>query len=113
MIQVKLYRDYENRIRGYNITGHAGYDVKGEDIVCAAVSVLAQTILLALVKVCKIKKKDIDYSIDEGNMDVKIPNIPDREQDIKVEALLNTFEVGIEAIVESYPGYVVIENREV
>lgn len=42
MIEVKVYNN------GFTITGHAGYDVMGKDIVCAAVSALSQTCVISL-----------------------------------------------------------------
>ena len=98
---------------GYNITGHAGYDTKGEDIVCAAISVLAQTVLLSLADVCNIEEKYIEYSIDEGVMNVMISDDLDNDRYMEAEILLNTLEVGVRAIIENYPGYVTVGYREV
>ena len=40
MIQVVVWRDSGQQIRGIDLDGHAGYGEEGEDIVCAAVSAL-------------------------------------------------------------------------
>ncbi len=40
MIQVVIWKDSGQQIRGIDLEGHAGYGEEGEDIVCAAVSVL-------------------------------------------------------------------------
>ena len=42
MIKVTIYQNSEGEITGVSIQGHAGYADNGSDIVCAAVSVLAQ-----------------------------------------------------------------------
>ena len=42
MIKVTIYQSSEGEISGFAIQGHAGYAESGSDIVCAAVSVLAQ-----------------------------------------------------------------------
>ena len=42
MIKVTIYQSSEGEILGFAIQGHAGYAESGSDIVCAAVSVLAQ-----------------------------------------------------------------------
>ncbi len=115
MIKVTIYIDQQNRIERYNITGHAGYDVEGKDIVCAAVSMLGQTTLLALVKVCNIGEEKIGYLMDDkkGILDVKIPTELDKDTRNKVETVFRTFEVGIQSIVENYPEYVTLKYREV
>ena len=40
MIKAKLYQK-ENKICAFEISGHAGYAPHGEDIVCAAVTILS------------------------------------------------------------------------
>lgn len=115
MIEVTIYKNNNGSIEGYNVTGHAEYDVYGKDIVCAAVSVLAQTILISLVEVCNVEEEKINYNIDDkkGIVNVKIP------QDIALniandmEIVLKTFEVGIKSIVENYSEYVTLKYKEV
>ena len=40
MIEVIIYRTKNHEIIGFDVEGHAGYGEYGEDIVCAAVSIL-------------------------------------------------------------------------
>ncbi|HHU73728.1 MAG TPA: ribosomal-processing cysteine protease Prp [Clostridiales bacterium] len=40
MIQVTIYKNADNLITGYKLSGHADYSEYGSDIVCAAVSAL-------------------------------------------------------------------------
>lgn len=115
MIIAKIYKDKMSYIRRYSIKGHAGYADYGKDIVCAAMSILAQTTLLSLVEVCGLDENTIKYSIDEksGFIDVELPK--DIEISIleKTQILLESLIVGINSIVESYPEYVTLENGEV
>lgn len=115
MIKVNLYKNKEDYIEKYNVSGHAGYASKGQDIVCAAVSVLAQTTLMSLIEVCGIDEEEIKYAIDDekGILDVNIPKTIDSDIRNKVQIVLKTFELGIKSIIESYPGYVTLEYREV
>lgn len=115
MIKVKLFKNRTGYIEKYNITGHSGYDVKGQDIVCAAVSILAQTVLISLVEVCGIKEEEMDYLIDEkkGILDVNIPKAINADTRNKTEVILKTLEVGIKSIIESYPEYITLEYGEV
>ncbi|MCF6465364.1 ribosomal-processing cysteine protease Prp [Clostridium sp. Cult2] len=115
MIKVTIFKDKKGYIGRYNISGHAGYDIKGKDIVCAAVSVLAQTTLVSLVEVCGVPEKEIDYTIDEENgiIDVTISKVIDDNLRMKTEIVLKTLEVGIKSILENYPEYVTLKYREV
>ncbi|NLY67611.1 MAG: ribosomal-processing cysteine protease Prp [Tissierellia bacterium] len=115
MTKVTIYKNDKGYILRYKVLGHSGYDVKGKDIVCAAVSCLSQTALIALVEVLNIREEDIDYFIDEdmGLLDVKIPQNMPSEKLEKINIVLRTFEVGIKSIIESYPGYVTLLYEEV
>jgi hypothetical protein len=116
VIKVKIFKDKKNGfIERYNISGHAGYDVKGQDIVCAAVSALAQTVLISLVEVCGINEEKIDYLIDEGKglLSVKVPKTIDIDTRNRAEIVLRVLEVGIKSIIENYPEYVTLEYGEV
>src|SRR5690554_4674944 len=111
MIKAEIYKDNKGHIKRYIISGHAGYDVYGKDIVCAAVSVLAQTTLLSLVKVCGLEENTIRYSIDEesGFLDVELPREIDTRVLGKTQVLLESFLVGINSIKESYPEHITLK----
>ncbi|WMM23544.1 ribosomal-processing cysteine protease Prp [Tissierella sp. MB52-C2] len=114
MIVAKIFRDEKNKIKKYTIEGHANYDSYGKDIVCAAMSVLSQTTLLSLVKVCGIDEKTIKYSIDDiGFLSVELPNNIEDDKLEKTQILLESLVVGIKSIIESYPEYVTLKNGEV
>lgn len=114
MIDVKILKD-ENGLRGYRISGHANYRESGEDIICAGVSMLSQTILESLVKVSKIREEEIKYNIEAetGFLDVLIP----KELDDKVfndsQILIKSLVTGIELIIEAYPNYIKMAYEEV
>ncbi len=115
MIKVKIFRDRNNYIKKYTISGHANFDEHGKDIVCAAISVLAQTTLLSLVEVCGLKEESIEFQIDDkiGFLDVNLPRNIENEIIEKTQIVLNTLVVGINSVIESYPKYVTLQNREV
>ena len=113
MIKIDLYSDSLGDIRRYHVKGHADFAEYGEDIVCAAISVLAQTTLIGLVEVLNLKENEIFYKIDEntGYLNVELKDIKD-ENDLKSsQLLLETFKLGIQSIQESYPGNIKIEYR--
>lgn len=115
MIKVKIFRDENDYIKKYTISGHANFDDYGKDIVCAAISILSQTALLSLVEVCGLKEESIEYKIDDktGFLDVNLPMNIEKVILEKTQIVLNTLVVGINSVIESYPKYVTLQNREV
>lgn len=114
MIDVIILRD-NKMLRGYRILGHANYRTSGEDIICAGVSMISQTVLESLVKVSKIREDEIIYNIDEdtGLLDVLIPNELNDDVLNDSQVLLKTLITGIELMIEAYPDYIKMAYEEV
>lgn len=115
MTKVEIFKDNMGNIIRYRVSGHTGFAEEGEDIVCSAISVLAQTILVALVEVIGILESELDFNIDEkkGILDVKLPKSIEEITKKEAQILLKTFELGIKKIIESYSEYVTLKYREV
>ncbi len=113
MIKIKLFSDPLGNIIQYDIKGHANFAPYGEDIVCAAISVLGQTTLMGLVEVLQLKREEIFYKIDDntGYLNVKLKEIKDKELVKDTQILLQTFKLGIESIQDTYPENLKIEYR--
>lgn len=114
MTNVEIFRD-KDYILGFKIKGHTDYAAYGQDIVCAAISVLSQTSLMALVEVCGIDENKLDYKIEDetGFLEVNLPRNLNIVTIEKSQIVLRTFELGIKAIIESYPDNVTLINGEV
>lgn len=115
MIRITIYKDKNNYIKRYSVSGHANYDEHGRDIVCAAVSVLTQTTLLSINRVAKIEEDQIFYSINQksGYLDVEILDDISVEEFKNAQIILMSLVVGLESVIDSYPDYVTLEYREV
>ncbi len=110
MTRAEFFKDNKGNFVKYIVKGHSGYDEIGKDIVCAAISTLTQTGLLALKKVCEV---NVEYLLEEGSIEVKIPqNINDKTKK-KCNIVINTILVGLENISESYPENITLKYREV
>ena len=48
MIKATIFRNNADELVGFEISGHAGFAERGQDIVCAAVSFLATTVVNSL-----------------------------------------------------------------
>lgn len=77
------------------IDGHAGYAEPGQDIVCAAVSALVQTLIQSIEDLTSDK---ITYDISPGWADIKHGNLSQR-----AKLLVDSFFVGVEMIANEYP----------
>lgn len=95
---------------GYEIKGHTGFAEAGQDIVCAAVSVLAQTGANALEKLAGLEPR---IQMEDGYLQVMLPkNLQESERE-QAKTILDTILVGLEEVVEAYPRYVKLKYREV
>lgn len=110
MISVTVQRNAKNCIEQFVVEGHAYAADPGQDIVCAAVSVLTQTTVLGLHEIANIA---IEHEIRSGYLKCKLPmNLKEKEL-YDARLLIDTMLLGLENIQKSYPQYVEIHDKEV
>lgn len=68
MIKVKVDYD-DNLIKKVKVTGHAGYDDYGKDIVCASVSSI---VITSINLIYKLNKDIIDVIEDKGLIEINV-----------------------------------------
>ena len=102
MITIALQQDDKQRFRGFTISGHAESRDDGYDLVCAAVSVLAQTAFLGL---CHYLGEEPPYEQRDGYFSVQLP-----ETSETTEIILETMVLGLQEIVRQYGKYVVFDS---
>ena len=88
------------RLDGITISGHAGYCEYGKDIICSAVSTLAQNLIYSIEQLTKDK---ISYVIKPGSVDIKYRDLSENAR-----LLVDSFFIGVCNIANSYPDYVKI-----
>ena len=104
MIKIELQRNSAGMISAMHVSGHSGTAAKGSDIVCAGISVLAQS---AIVGLSEHLHREIDYSIDpSGDLRVKLIGDPDE----LTEAIFETVHLGFAGVAEASPGAVRIKE---
>lgn len=109
MVNVFLKKNLTQYV-ALEITGHAMSGEFGHDIVCAAVSVLGQTLANSLEELAGISEEDMSLKYDSGILSISLPNDVDRKV---VDILFRNFEIGIEGIIGGYPEYVKLIIEEV
>ena len=77
--------------------GHAGYAVAGEDIVCAAISALVQTLMYHMEKITE------DYECHVKSGDVMIYG-----KGVQAVRAFEVIETGLRIIAEDYPDYIFV-----
>ncbi|MDR0847282.1 MAG: ribosomal-processing cysteine protease Prp [Lactobacillales bacterium] len=93
----------QNKIQAFTISGHADFDSEGRDIVCSAVSVLAQNAINSVEALAHIK---VDAEIRDGYLSATFPS-----GNIKIETILDSLYIGIDDIADQFPTYVEIDRR--
>ncbi len=68
VIKVKVDRD-GNLVKEVKVTGHAGYEEYGKDIVCASVSSI---VITSVNLILRINKKSVDVIEKEGLIQLKV-----------------------------------------
>ncbi len=109
MIIVNVKRNKQKSIVEYRVTGHANYGEYGKDVVCSAVSVLSQAVIIGLTKAVGIKP---EYSIKDGDLHCIIPPLRDQKRR-EADLLLDTMIYTLDSIKSSYPENISIYEVEV
>ncbi|MBA4699223.1 MAG: ribosomal-processing cysteine protease Prp [Ruminococcus sp.] len=89
MIEVSVQKDE------ISIMGHAGYAPRGQDIVCAGVTALTQTLAASLDNLTDDKP---DYTIAPG-----VFKLETKALSAKARLLVDSFFIGICRIADAYP----------
>jgi len=110
MIKVVIFRNTDNDIVGFEVSGHAGYADPGKDIVCAAVSILATTTVNSLEEQLPIKPQ---YKVDETNgfLQCYLPEGFCEVDFERAQVILKTLEIGFKSIEQNYHKFFKIIQR--
>ena len=88
---------------GITMDGHAGYAPRGQDIVCAGISTLVQTLIQSFEDLCT---DEISYHLQPGRVEIKHGDLS-----AKAQVLVNSFFIGVYMIAERYPNHVKVINE--
>ncbi len=90
--------------------GHSGYEERGKDIVCSAVSVLMFTAMESINEVAKV---NLNTEMDEKTayMKFEIPKDISKKQISDCEIILKTIIIGLKGVARSYKQYVTLKEE--
>ena len=103
MIKVKIEREQET-LKKITITGHAGYDDYGKDIVCAGVSAILTTSVNAALK---INPNSLTYHQKRDAFQLIILN----QEKITQQLMQNMIDLLTE-LADNYPKNIKMESEE-
>ena len=102
MIRVTLHAQ-GGCITGFEVTGHAGFAQAGNDIVCAAVSILTTTAANALEAVAGVKPM---VKASSGKMILALPAGSGHD----AQVILQSMRQGLRDLAEAYPRYILLNE---
>lgn len=106
MVRVTVGRGEAGCPMWFKVTGHARHGTYGNDIVCAATSVLAQTTVMALEEILDLA---VEVKTKAGLLECRLPaDCGERLPQVKL--LVETMLLGLSAIARDYPGTVEIHE---
>ena len=97
MIKTTIYQNHAGQYTGFTCTGHAGFAVRGDDIVCAAVSVLVINTLNA-IEAFTADAYNARTNPDSGLIDIRFQHPAGHDGKL----LLDTKVLGLQNIQEQY-----------
>ena len=106
MIRVKVKLDGEDNPLLMEIRGHALFAPGGSDIVCAAVSVLTQTIVFAMDDLLDVQPP---VKMRKGFLRISVPERLDPSKKEGFFLLFKTLLLGLSEIAKSYPRHLSVQ----
>ncbi|HPI15068.1 MAG TPA: ribosomal-processing cysteine protease Prp [Spirochaetota bacterium] len=99
----------ENKRLMLRVEGHSGFGASGNDVVCAGISAITQTALVAITKVAGIRQ-DLDHG--EGFLESRIElDGLDESRRNSLNVIIDTMLAGLEEIEKENPGSLSISIR--
>lgn len=101
MTNVKFFIE-NNKIKAFEVLGHSGFALSGEDIVCSAISSAVGLTHCTLETVLNISLTT-EVDDDKARIFVSLPNNLENEQFIKAQTALNALKLHFTSLMEDYP----------
>ena len=110
MTKITFYQRVDGTFKGFHAQDHEGYSAEGQDIVCAAVSILTTTCVNAMESVAGVVPQLSGGK--DGELGAMLPSgLPaDKLHDCQV--LLRALGQGLTDLSEGYPRYVRLSIQE-
>ena len=91
-----------------SVSGHAGGDVAGKDIICAGISALTYALLNQLLDAEARGRTRLVWGVDEKSGDIHMTAIPFAGTRAEITAYYRVIMTGLKALAENYPRHIKI-----
>ncbi|NLY89372.1 MAG: ribosomal-processing cysteine protease Prp [Firmicutes bacterium] len=95
---------------GFRAEGHAGYAPAGSDIVCAGISALLQSTVIALAELLSIPV-ELKMEKKTGLFICRLPAALTGEKQEKADLLLRSMHLGLLRMADEYPGHLKVSIK--
>ena len=102
MIRCEFFTEDE-RITGFTVSGHSGYEESGKDIVCAYVTAVVTMAEATINDVCGAKAK-VRVKDEQARITLTLPVSCDEEE--TVQAVLAGLMIYLCSLRDDYPDYI-------
>ncbi len=110
MIRIKINRTESGKIHSFEISGHALFEERGKDIVCAGVSAVSVGAINAVHELTNVTP-DLEHRAD-GLLRCVVPeNLPEDIYE-KVQLILEAMIVSLRSIEETYGEHIKITFKK-
>ena len=104
---------YNNNINiGFRMEGHAMFNTKGPDIICASLSATSQMTVNGLLDWTGLSLEDIMLEYDQYDAILHIELQEEELCSITVQQLLKSFELYVEMLADIYTDNIKLERRQ-
>ncbi|WP_088007233.1 ribosomal-processing cysteine protease Prp [Indiicoccus explosivorum] len=109
MIRVDV-TERDGRIAVFEMSGHAEFDVRGKDLVCAGASAVSFGAVNAIEALTGVEP-EIEQA-DAGYLKVAFPEGLERDTDDRVQLIVRSMIVSLQTIEESYGDFIQVTFRK-
>ena len=102
MIKCEFFTE-DDRITGFTVSGHSGYEERGKDIVCAYVTAVVTMAEATINDVCGAKAK-VRVKDEQARITLTLPVSCDEEE--TVQAVLTGMMITLAGMRDDYPDYI-------
>ncbi|MBL0387046.1 ribosomal-processing cysteine protease Prp [Tumebacillus sp. ITR2] len=110
MIRSIIWRDKQGRVGRFSLQGHADAAEYGQDIVCAAVSMLVINTVNSAEQLLGVVLATDDTTAP-GDVKCSIPVLADQTADDKLQLLLEAMVLGLHSVRDEYPDFVKVNMK--
>ena len=98
MIAADFFKDQEDMLTGFRVTGHAGMADFGYDVCCASVS---SAVMMAANTITEAFRLEAEVAVDENEIRLDMKNADDNADKVLMGLLIHLYNLN-----DEFPGHI-------